>query len=268
MGQQGSASSDLPMLHDGSRCHACRTTAVQALARHHIIPVHLGGDNSPGNFTTLCANCHRLVHWLSSRDRALDPGAHGLGASAGERERLLVLARRIRDRRLEVVGPGLQLTTSVSLSVAIDQVVARNGLERAEAKLLARCVRRALAAMHPEDRRQCAVRLVRDARFLSVNANNHLAIRVPGHPDRGSRADGSDILLIWPQAVRPSILSPAEFRRASEGRFKLIPHFNWSLTWDECLALSRSDWDVFADACHDALTLVRTRRWTSNVLLS
>ena len=41
-----------------------------------------------------------------------------------------------------------------------------------------------------------------------------------------------------------------------------------SLTWDECLTLTERDWSVFRQACHDAaLTLVRTRRWTSNVIL-
>jgi hypothetical protein len=40
-----------------------------------------------------------------------------------------------------------------------------------------------------------------------------------------------------------------------------------SLTWEECLSLSTSDWKIFRRACHDALVLARTRRWTSNVLL-
>ncbi len=251
---------------DRMRCQACGIGARQVLAVHHVIPVGLDGRDTLSNLTTLCANCHRSVHWLSTGDRSLEAHGFGLGQSSAIRRRLLVLARRIRQRRQRVVGPDLVMTTSVSLQTALGAVVARNGFEQAEARLLKRCVQRALRAMAPSDRRECSVRRVREARFISVNANNHLVIRVPAWSDDRHRMDG-DILLIWPQAVRPSIMSPARFRRESSGRFKLIPHFNLSLTWDECLELSRSDWQVFRRACHDALTLARTRRWTSNVVL-
>lgn len=236
------------------------------LAIHHVIPVELGGHDALSNLTTLCANCHRIVHWLSTGDRSIDAHGYGLGPSSSARRRLLALARRIRSRRLRVVGRDLVLSTSVPLATAVSAVVVRNGLEKAEATAMNRCFRRALQAMAPVDRRACSVHLVRGARFISVNANNHLAIRVPAWSDAGYRIDG-DILLVWPQASRPSIMSPAKFRRESSFRFKLIPHFNLSLTWDECSELSSRDWRVFRLACHDALTLARTRRWTSNVVL-
>lgn len=247
-------------------CQACGMSAKPALAIHHIIPVALGGRDALTNLTTLCANCHRIVHWLSTGDRSLDAHAYGFGRSVAQRKRLLELARRIRQRRLRVVGPGLKLAGSVPLQAAIDAVVQRNGLDVTEAALLRRCFMRALRAMAPGDRSECSVRLVREARFISVNANNHLAVRAPAWNDDRQRIEG-DIILVWPQSVRPSVMSPSRFRRESVGRFKLIPHFNLSLTWDECLGLSERDWKVFRQACHDALTLARTRRWTSNVLL-
>jgi hypothetical protein len=120
--------------------------------------------------------------------------------------------------------------------------------------------------MAPRDRHACSVRLVRGARFISVNANNHLALRAPAWSDNRERIEG-DIMLVWPQAVRPSILSAARFRRESSERFRLIPHFNLSLTWEEWLALTKSDWAVYRQACHEALTLARSSRRTSNVLL-
>lgn len=263
---------DLPSLtsrvrrRDRNRCRACGIAATEVRAIHHIIPAGLGGKETLGNLTTLCPNCHRIVHWLSTGDRSKDAHAYGLGQSRLAKRRLLALARRIRRRREKVVGSDLRLTTSVPLATGLEAVVTRNGLERPEALLLKRCFQRALRSMAPADRRECAIRLVRGARFISVNANNHLAIRAPAWSDDGYRMDG-DIFLIWPQAVRPSNMSPAEFRRVSSGRFKLIPHFTLSLTWAQCLELSGRDWQVFRQACHDGLTLVRTRRWTSNVIL-
>jgi HNH endonuclease len=248
------------------RCQACGISARPTLAIHHVIPLSLGGRNISTNLTTLCANCHRIVHWLAAGDRSVDAHAYGLGRSGAHRRRLLALARRIRHRRQRVVGRDLVLSTSVPLETAMGAVVQRNGLDASEAALMRRCFKRALRAMAARDRKACSVRLVREARFLSVNANNHLVLRAPAWSDSRQRMKG-DILLVWPQRIRPSIMSSSRFRRESSGRFKLIPHFILSLTWDECLSLSERDWKVYQQACHDALTLVRTRRWASNVIL-
>ena len=104
-------------------CRACGVSARPTLAIHHIIPVALGGRYRAANLTTLCANCHRMVHWLSAGDRSVDPHAYGLGKSPLQRQRLLELTRRIRRRRLRVVGPDLRLTSSVPLRTALGAVV-------------------------------------------------------------------------------------------------------------------------------------------------
>lgn len=130
-----------------------------------------------------------------------------------------------------------------------------------------RCFGRAWREIRPTDRKACSVRpLVRGAGFISVIANNHLAIRVPAWTDAGFRVEG-DILLIWPQSTRPSVMSAKRFRQESAGRFKLIPHFNLSLMWEECLDLERCDWQLFRDAVNDGLTMARTRRRISNVIV-
>jgi len=151
------------------------------------------------------------------------------------------------------------------ISTALTAVTARNGLDETDGKLLRRCFLRALRAVRDSDRRACALRLPRNQHFLSLNANSHLAIRVPAWTDDGHR-DG-DIVLIWPQAVRPSIFSLKRFRKESTNRFRLIPYLNLWLTWEECLALTPSDWRVFASAVHGGLTLVRTQRRIGNVAL-
>jgi hypothetical protein len=248
---------------DQMRCKACGTSARPTLTVHHVVPVELRGHDTLSNLTTLCANCHRIVHWLATGDRSLEAHAYGLGQSATHRRRLLALARRIRRHRLRLIRPGG--SPADSLKMAMNAVTQRNGLDRTEAALFSRCFNRALRAMAPKDRKECSVRRVRESRFISVNAKNHLVLRGPAWNDRRKRIEG-DIILIWPQAVRPSVLSPSRFSRESSGRFKLIPCFNLSLTWDECLALSKHDWKVFRKACHDALE-PHTRRWRSNVIL-
>jgi hypothetical protein len=152
------------------------------------------------------------------------------------------------------------------LATAEAAVIKRNGIDAYEGRLLKYWLRRALGAMQRADRKACSLRLVRQARFISVNANNHLAIRVPAWSDAGYRIDG-DMILISPQAERSSVLSASAFRRVSSSRFKLIPHFNLVLSWEELAAMTPHDWAIFRHAYHDALTLARTRRWTSNILL-
>jgi hypothetical protein len=147
----------------------------------------------------------------------------------------------------------------------MDAVVKRNGLDRPEAKLMKKCFKLALHKIASSDRKACSVRLVREARFISVNATNHLVVRVPAWSDRRERFE-EDMILIWPKDVRPSIMKPAEFRRLSAGSFKLIPCFNLLLTWDQCLDLSKRDWMAFGKACRLALA-AKARRWASNVLL-
>lgn len=132
-------------------------------------------------------------------------------------------------------------------------------MDASEGELLHRCLYRAIKAMAPEDLAKCSKRLEAKGRFISILANNYLAIRVPSWTDSGHRLE-ADITLIWPQNTKPSALTTAEFRRMSTSRFKHIPYFTLDLSWEECLALTHADWRVFRIACHDALTLVRTKR--------
>src|SRR5437899_918790 len=113
---------------DRNRCQACGNTARPVLAIHHVIPVWLRGSDSMANLVTLCANCHRSVHWLSAGDRSNSGHGYGLGSSPVVTRKLLKFARRIRRRRLREIGPELALKTSVPLGTALDGVARRNGL--------------------------------------------------------------------------------------------------------------------------------------------
>src|SRR5581483_998488 len=222
---------------DQNQCQACGLSARAVLAIHHVIPVWLGGSDSVANLITLCANCHKSVHWLSTGDRSIGGHGYGLGQSVTITRKLLRLARRIRRRRLREVGEDLVLkTSSVSLGTAFGAVARRNGLSPSERRLCERCFCKAFRAMSPTDLRLCSVRLPRGERFISINANNYLAVRAPAWSDEKYRLD-EDILLIWPQKIKPSFMTRTKFQSVSSERFKLIPYFTLPLTWDECLAL-------------------------------
>ena len=251
---------------DGFRCTACRTALRPTLAVHHIAPVHLGGSNAVSNLTTLCANCHRVVHWLSAGDRSLSHESYSLGLSRFATTRVRLLARRIRTRRLREYGADRTQLSSVSLDAALAAVRQRNGFETSEAQLLKRCIGRALRAMRSKDRTECSKRIMRGATCISINAGNHLVARVPAWSDDRVRME-DDLLLIWPTGRKPSIWTEREFRRRRGGAFHLIPYTNIGLSWEECLSLTGDDWKLYRQACDDALHMARTRSWQSNIIL-
>src|SRR5215470_12765140 len=50
-----------------NKCYICCYPLKPALCIHHIVPVHLGGEDTLGNLVLLCANCHTLTHAYSSK---------------------------------------------------------------------------------------------------------------------------------------------------------------------------------------------------------
>ena len=63
------------MARDNSICQCCRRGGeqyVDILDFHHILPVFLGGADTPENGIMLCVACHRLVHLYSTDDLHID----------------------------------------------------------------------------------------------------------------------------------------------------------------------------------------------------
>lgn len=59
------------MARDNSTCRCCKRGGeqyVDILDFHHVLPVFLGGNDSPENGVMLCVSCHRLVHLYSTGD--------------------------------------------------------------------------------------------------------------------------------------------------------------------------------------------------------
>lgn len=252
---------------------ACGLDLRFALAQHHIVPRSLGGKDTAANLTTLCANCHRAVHWLAVGRR--------LEGAAGERARRALgspafrvvasLARRIRKHRRWVLLAGNRWIASgraarglIPLADALERIIVLNGFEPVEASLLKRTVRRVLRAIPSAARGQCSYRLVRGGRFMSVNANNHLVFRAPAFEDDGTRTD-HDVLLIWPQDTRPSVVPAARWRKEHPYRFAAVACVNLGLTFDDVLGLGPQDWRTFGQGCLEALDGRRTRSWVSNI---
>src|SRR5437868_15110445 len=48
-------------------CYVCNFSLIPALRIHHAAPVSLGGQDTLENLVLLCANCHTLVHFYSSK---------------------------------------------------------------------------------------------------------------------------------------------------------------------------------------------------------
>lgn len=63
------------MARDNSTCQCCKRGGeqyVDILDYHHILPVFLGGADTPENGIMLCVACHRLVHLYSTDDLHID----------------------------------------------------------------------------------------------------------------------------------------------------------------------------------------------------
>lgn len=63
------------MARDKSTCQCCKRGGeqyVDILDYHHILPVFLGGNDTPENGIMLCVACHRLVHLYSTDDLHVD----------------------------------------------------------------------------------------------------------------------------------------------------------------------------------------------------
>ena len=51
------------LIRDGiDECMVCGFDCKAVLQLHHIKPIKHGGDNSEGNLSILCPNCHAIIH--------------------------------------------------------------------------------------------------------------------------------------------------------------------------------------------------------------
>jgi hypothetical protein len=261
---------------DRYRCVACHFDLRCALAAHHRVPKEHGGRDTLVNLTTLCANCHKAVHWFSVEGRL--SGLEGDKArrfySASALAKLTELAEAIRDQRLQAKRAGNQWLKRADtegpmpLADALDLVSRRNHLDQTRTGMLRQVTERVLHHLAAGVLKGCSIRLVQRGRFLSVNAGNILLFRTPGVFDGIREADG-DVLLIWPEGTRLSVLPKDEWREIEqgEGRFAALPCFNLPLEFKQVLGMSKADWRAFTNACLDAVRLGKSRQWVSNVVL-
>ena len=261
---------------DHHRCVVCGFDLRCALAAHHRVPRELGGRDTPANLTTLCANCHKAVHWLSvgGRLNASEGGKARKLYSASAFGKLARLAEAIQDHRAKVKHVGNRWVKHADsdgpmpLSDALGLIVRRHHFDSARAALLERVVHQVLGRLPADVLKGCSVRLVQRGRFLSINAGNILLFRVPGVFDGVKDPDG-DVIVIWPEHTRLSVLSRAEWREieAGEGTFAAVPSFNLPLDFQQVLKMNSGDWSAFTNACREAVRAGKSRHWVSNVTL-
>ncbi len=266
---------------DRYRCVACGFDLSCALAAHHRRPKEHGGRDTLANLTTLCANCHKAVHWLSVEGRLT--GHEGEKAkqlySASGFEKLAELAEAIRDQRIRTREAGNQWLKRadtdgpMALGDALALISRRHHFDETRTAMLRQVADRVLHHLPPFVLKGCSIRLVQRGRFVSINAGNILLFRTPGFfdgiDDPNARARAGDVLLIWPESTRLSVLSRKEWQNIEdgEGRFQALPCFNLPLNFKQVLGMSKADWRTFTNASIDAVRLGKGRHWVSNILL-
>ena len=114
------------LARDNYTCACCKRggeSFVQALDYHHILPVMLGGADTPENGITLCLTCHRLVHLYAVGDLYLPPEkTEEELEDMTQEERILYLDEQMRFKRI------------VKLGTVIRKAVVKRGLKREEYK--------------------------------------------------------------------------------------------------------------------------------------
>jgi hypothetical protein len=265
---------------DHNRCVACGVDLKCALSVHHRKPKEPGGRDTLSNLTTLCVNCHKIVHWLSVAERL--EGPEGNEARQNPRlssafAKLRELAEVIRDHRLRTRRGGNRLLEGpdtdgpMPLADALILVSRRNHFDQRQAAMLQQVVERVLDHLAANVRKGCSTSLVQKGHFFSIKAGNTLVFRTQGFFDGKNEADG-DVLLIWPETTRISVLSPAAWRPFAQGESSFaalseLPCFNLPLSFEQALKMREADWMTFAHACGEAVRVEKTRHWVSNVAL-
>jgi len=102
-----------------------------------------------------------------------------------------------------------------------------------------------------------------NGRYLSIDAGNHLLVRVPACSDSGRRRD-AESFIIWPADSSPSILGPDERQDRIAFEFNRFAGHNFALSFSESGRFNSADWKEFAEACSEAMH-PSTRSWPSNV---
>lgn len=114
------------MARDNSTCQCCLKggeSYVDALDFHHILPVFLGGNDSPENGIMLCLTCHRLVHLYSTGDMHVPPEKSKEEVDAmSEEDKVLYNDEQMRFKRI------------VKLGGVIRKGIAAKGMNREEYK--------------------------------------------------------------------------------------------------------------------------------------
>jgi hypothetical protein len=187
------------------------------------------------NLTTLCANCHKIVHWLS--------------------------VWRVSD----------ETNPPLPLDEALARVAHRNKLSQPTEDAMVDATNLVLSHIPDDIRADCAFRLAPGDHFFSINLENLLLYRTPGYPDGGKRPD-NEMLLIWPEDIAISVIPDWEAYKddvgfSKGGRFGAIRCVNVDLAFYEALALNAQDWVGFVQACRAAGGLSRARPGISNVLV-
>ena len=181
-----------------------------------------------------------------------------------------MLAKQIRVRRDKINTndnrwiQGVDAKGSMDIQTAIDVVSERSGYEGHDRKDLERAIRLLIAKTPASVLKRCSIRLLKQGRYLSVNAGNHLLYRLPAYSDSGTKQD-ADAFVVWPASKLLSGWSLSDQDRIVAFRFRLFDAICLALDAQDILGFTSDDWGSFQSACEEALSCRKTRDWPSNV---
>lgn len=236
-----------------------------ALRVHHMVPVSLGGNDELENLALVCANCHSLVHYFSSKrfaDRDVSQFV-ALELDSQYIPKLRELIQTIHQARSSVEKNKGLVESAVTWEEAIAVVSSCNRFSKEKQKSLTAVVQKVVTQIPPQIFTRCSLRLLSKGKYISINLMNYLLFRSPAYSDMGGKPH-YECYLIAP--VTSKLARSAQVKERGVFRFKYFEAINFGLSYQEVLELSEEDWQAFRDACIMASNARRSREWVSNII--
>lgn len=120
------------MVRCNGTCQCCNKGGsyfADILDYHHIVPVFLGGVDSPENGTMMCVACHRLVHLYSTGDLVVDDALKKADYGAlNDKEKTVYPSKDIYDDEVK------RIKKVVYFGGIIRKIISQRGINREQYK--------------------------------------------------------------------------------------------------------------------------------------
>jgi hypothetical protein len=254
---------------DGNCCKACSIRIPVLLDLHHVIPVEFGGHDANNNLIAVCKNCHKLIHWFSSKARQnnavqelLEFGFSKDVASKIERFSAAIIQAKgdgaavghVVLRDTEGVPTDLPM-----LAAATALCAKKNKLTIGETADFAAAVTKLIEHIPEAVASKSAFRLTHQEKSIGVNMMNYLLLRAPARPDVGRHKGATGVFVIAPSDSALASRYDVGFN------FTGFPAVNVWCEYQDILGWKKADWQDFERGCEMAAAAPKSRSWLSNI---